>query len=75
MFGVKDSLVVDLHEVGDPTAKKYDVKPGSLVLTHDFVLVSDKEATDLRDEKSKKALAALGRKIKLLNGLPVPDVD
>ena len=75
VFGVKDSLLVDLHPADEAIAKQYDVKAGSAVLTHDFVLVSDKEASDLRDERSKKALEALGRKVKLLNGLPVPDVD
>ncbi|KAI9814240.1 MAG: hypothetical protein M1827_003406 [Pycnora praestabilis] len=75
VFGVKDSLVVDLHEIDEEMAKKYDVKPGSLLLKHNFVLVTDKEVNDLRDRKSKEALAALGRKVKILNGLPVPDVD
>ena len=75
VFGVKQSLVVDMHPADEETAKKYDVKPEALVLKYDFVLVSDKEASDLRDEKSRKALADLGRKVKLLNGLPVPDVD
>ena len=75
VFGVKDSLVVDLHEVDSATAEKYGVKPGSRVLRHDFVLVSDQEANDLRDQKSREALTALGRKVKFLNGLPVPDVD
>jgi len=55
--------------------KKYGVKQGTLTLTYDFVLVSEMEASDLRDERSRKALEALGRRMKLLNGLPVPDVD
>ena len=44
-------------------------------MTYDFVLVSDKEACDLRDENSRKALEGLGRKVKSLEGLPVPDLD
>ena len=75
MFGVKDSLLVDFDKVDEATAKKYNVKPGSLLLKHDFVLITEKEASDLRNEQSKKALEALGRKVKLLDGLPVPDVD
>ena len=75
VFGVKQSLVVNMHPANENIAREYDVKPGDLILRHDFVLVSDKEASDLRDERSKKALAELGRKVKLLNGLPVPDVD
>lgn len=45
------------------------------MLKHDFVLVSDKETEKLRDENALRALKALGRKVKLLNHLPVPDVD
>lgn len=75
VFGVKDSLLVDLVDVDENTAKMYDVKLGSNMTRYDFVLVSEKEASDLRAERAKKALADLGRKAKLLNGLPVPDVD
>lgn len=75
MFGVKNSLIIDLKSVDDATAKQYKVKPGTALLNHDFVLVSDKEADDLRDENARKALADLGLKVKLINGLPVPDVD
>jgi hypothetical protein len=64
-----------LNEIDATTAEKYDVKPGSKVLKHDFVLVSDQEANELRDQRSRDALTKLGRKVKFLNGLPVPDVD
>lgn len=56
-------------------AKEYSVKEGSKVLKHDFVLVDEKETERLRDENALKALKALGRRVKLLNHLPVPDVD
>lgn len=75
MFGVKNSLIVDLESVDDATAKQYNVKPGIMLLKYDFVLITDKEATDLRNEQTKKALTDLGRKMKLINGLPIPDVD
>lgn len=75
VFGVKNSLIVDIELVDDATAKEYNVKPGTRLLKYDFVLVTEKEANDLRDEKAKKALADLGRRIKLVNGLPIPDVD
>ena len=75
VFGVKESLLVDFHPADRMIAKDYDVEIGSAVLEHDFVLVSDKEASDLRAERSRKALADLGRKVKLIHGLPVPDVD
>ena len=67
--------MVDYTQVDRETAKKYGVKEGTLLMTYDFVLVSDKEAGDLREEKSRKALEGLGRKVKFLEGLPIPDVD
>jgi hypothetical protein len=42
---------------------------------YDFVLVTEKESFDLRAENSKKALEKLGRRVKIVEGLPVPDVD
>jgi hypothetical protein len=75
VFGVKQSLIVDFDAVDATTAKQYGVEKGSKVLKHDFVLVSDKETEKLRDENALKALKALGRRVKLLNHLPVPDVD
>jgi hypothetical protein len=75
VFGVKESLVIDYTTVDKETAQKYAVDEGSLLMAYDFVLVSDKEASELRDEKSRRALASLGRKVKFLDGLPVPDLD
>jgi len=75
VFGVKQSLVIDFDTVDTATAKTYGVKEGSKVLRHDFVLVSEKETEKLRDENALKAMKVLGRKVKLLNHLPVPDVD
>lgn len=75
VFGVKESLLVKFNPADRMTAKDYDVKVGSPVLEHDFVLATEQEASDLRDERSKKALVDLGRKVKLMEGLPVPDVD
>ena len=75
MFGVKDSLVVDYTRVDQDAAQKYGVKEGTLLMTYNFVLVSDAEASDLREQESRKALEGLGRKVKFLEGLPIPDVD
>ncbi|KAI5305104.1 hypothetical protein KEM56_005295 [Ascosphaera pollenicola] len=76
VFGVKSSLVVDLGKVDTPElAKRYDVPIGTSLLQHDFVLVTDDEAKNLREQKSKDAFEALGRKVVMINGLPVPDVD
>lgn len=75
VFGVKQSLIVDFDKADAETAKEYDVKEGSIVLKHDFVLITEKESSDLRNEKSKEALEKLGKKVKIIEGLPVPDVD
>ena len=75
VFGVKDGLIVEVGKVDKATAEKHGVKEGSALITWDFVLVSDKEANELRDQKSIAALKALGRHVKIVDGLPVPDVD
>jgi hypothetical protein len=75
VFGVKDNLVVEVGKVDKATAEKYGVKEGTALITWDFVLVSDKEADELRDRKSMEALEKLGRYVKIVDGLPVPDVD
>lgn len=75
VFGVKNSLVVDLTPVDPETATRYGVPESAKVIRYDFVLVDAKETERLRDENALKALKALGRKVKLLNHLPVPDLD
>jgi protocatechuate 3,4-dioxygenase beta subunit len=75
VFGVKKSLIVDFSTADAAIAQKYGVKEGSKVLKHDFVLVDEKQTERLRDENALKAMKKLGRKVKLLNHLPVPDVD
>lgn len=75
MFGVKNSLIVELGKVDKATAEKYGVNEGIALMTYDFVLVTDKESADLRARNSKAALEKLGRKVKIVEGLPVPDVD
>ncbi|KAJ5937674.1 hypothetical protein N7454_004016 [Penicillium verhagenii] len=75
VFGVKDSLIVDIGKAGPEIAKKYNVPEGHALLTYDFVLVSDSETADLRAKNSMVALDKLGRKVKIVNGLPIPDLD
>lgn len=75
VFGVKQSLIADFTTVSPEEAKKYGVKEGTKVLKHDFVLVGEKETEKLRDENAMKALGKLGRKVKLIDHLPVPDLD
>jgi protocatechuate 3,4-dioxygenase beta subunit len=76
VFGVKDSLVVDLGVVDDVIARRYPgTKEGMKLLRYNFVLVSERETAELRDRNSKEALEKQGMKVRLIDGLPVPDVD
>ena len=75
VFGVKNSLIVELGKVDKATADKYGVKEGSALMTYDFVLVTEKNSFDLRCENSAKALERLGRRVKIVKGLPVPELD
>jgi hypothetical protein len=75
VFGVKQSLIVDFDTVTKEEAETYDVKEGSKVLRHGFVLVTEKETQELRDKNALEALGKLGRKVKLIDHLPIPDVD
>ena len=72
---MKDTLIVELGKVDKAMAEKYGVEEGIKLMTYDFVLVSEKESFDLRVKNSKDALEKLGRRVKMVEGLPVPDVD
>ncbi|KAL3484384.1 Intradiol ring-cleavage dioxygenase, partial [Aspergillus germanicus] len=74
VFGVKDSLVVDIKRAGPEYAAKYGVSEDHALLTYDFVLVSDVETRELREKNSKVALDKLGLKVKIVNGLPIPEL-
>ncbi|KAF2993950.1 hypothetical protein E8E14_001886 [Neopestalotiopsis sp. 37M] len=75
VFGVKQSLIVDLDKVDKETAAKYDAKEGTWLLRHEFVLVTEKETQDLRDRNAVEALEKLGLRMKLVDHLPVPELD
>ncbi|KAI5461882.1 putative catechol dioxygenase [Mariannaea sp. PMI_226] len=76
VFGVKDSLVVQIKKVEDEAlAKEHGVEMGSAMLTYDFVLVTDKAAAALRRQKAEEAMAKLGRKFRFIDDLPIPDLD
>lgn len=75
VFGVKQSLIVDLDKVDAETAKTYGVKEGMTFLKHDFVLVTKEETERLRDKNAAEALEKLGLRMKLVDHLPVPDLD
>jgi hypothetical protein len=75
VFGVKSSLIIDLGKADAAMAKQYNVKEGTWLLQHEFVLVSQKETDELRDAKAIEALTALGLPLKLVDHLPVPELD
>lgn len=75
---MKESLVVDLKSVSDVEglAEKYNVDPSTKLLKYDFVLVTDQEATDLRDQKAMEAMEKQGlTKMRIINGVLIPDPD
>ena len=75
VFGVKESLLIDLGAVNSEQASKYGVKEDSKLISYDFILVSEHESRKLREENAMKAMEKLGRQMKLYKGLPVPEVD
>jgi hypothetical protein len=75
VFGVKQSLIVDLERVDKDTAAQYGVEEGIWLLKYDFVLTTKEETENLRDKLAKEALEKLGLKLKLVDHLPVPDLD
>lgn len=75
VFGVKKSLVVELGKVDEATAKEYGVKEGSWLLKHDFVLSTQQETEELRDRLAVEELEKLGLRMKLVDHLPVPELD
>lgn len=75
VFGVKESLLIDLGTVNAEQAAKYGVKEGSKLMSYDFVLVSEEESRKLREKNAMEAVEKQGMKVKLWNGLPIPDVD
>lgn len=76
VFGVKDSLVVDVQKVGDEEqATLYGVELGTLLIKYDFVLVTMKAAAGLRRKNAEQAMASQGRRVRFIDDLPVPEVD
>ncbi|KAI5197099.1 cathecol 1,2-dioxygenase [Aureobasidium subglaciale] len=71
VFGVKRSLLVDLHPVDDETRAKYNVSKDTKDLFHDFVLATDEETKNLRERNSKDALKKLGYSAVVVKGSPV----
>jgi hypothetical protein len=76
VFGVKSSLVIDVGKVGDPkVAEEYGVSAEDWAINYDFAMVSKQEAVELKNRNAEEALKKLGVTAKILNGLPVADLD
>lgn len=72
---MKESLLIDLGTANAEQAAKYGVKEGSKMISYNFVLVSEAESKKLREKNAMEAMEKLGRRMKLYEGLPVPDID
>lgn len=77
VFGVKESLIVPLQTVNSEQAAKYGVEEGTHLLQHNFVLVTSQETSALRDKNAMESMAILfpGKKVELVEHLPVPELD
>lgn len=56
VFGVKESLITTLGSVSDVEGltEKYGVAPTTKLLKHDFVLITDEESDNLREQNAWK---------------------
>lgn len=56
VFGVKESLVVDLKRIGDVAglAEKHGVSPDTKLLEHHFVLITEEESRVFRDSEAQE---------------------
>jgi hypothetical protein len=74
VFGVKESLIVELGKVGDipGLAEKHGVSPETKLLKHDFVHLTDEESHQLRTEEAWKAARKQGDHLKVVDGRLVP---
>lgn len=76
VFGAKKSLIVDIKQVtSESMAEKCGAPLGMKLLEHDFVVVTNAEATKLRREKAQEIMGHGGRKIDFYNDLPFLAVD
>lgn len=62
VFGVKESLVIDLMTVSDVEgmAEEYGVPPSTKLMKYDFVLVTEEEVENLKVKKEKEARTKAG---------------
>lgn len=75
MFGVKQSSVVSLDKVDKATAEQYDIRECSWLLNQDFLLVTEDEASRLRYDSAVDAMKKLGLRMKMVDYVPVPELN
>ncbi|KAH6988659.1 Intradiol ring-cleavage dioxygenase [Ilyonectria destructans] len=76
VFGVKNTLVVELQRVNDQeVADQYSVQVGCALMEYDFGLVTKEDAFNIRYKNAEAAMKAKGMKMQYIDGLPVPEVD
>ncbi|KAI1392026.1 dioxygenase [Hypoxylon trugodes] len=75
VFGAKEALTIDFTTADAAIAKEYDYPEGGLLLVQDFILTTQAQTDKLRDDLAVKAIKQLGLNLKLVDHLPVPDVD
>lgn len=74
VFGVKESLIIDLARVGDTEglAEKYDVSPDTKLLKYDFVLITEEEAQKARVQAAQEVADKQDGKLKVVDGQLIP---
>lgn len=70
VFGVKESLVINVHDNDKSTAEKYGLGMDSKLTKHYFVLASEDKGNALRNESSMRALHDLARPVVIANHAP-----
>ena len=75
VFGVKESLIVTLREVGDVEglAERHGVLLTTKLLRHDFVLTTEEESLAVRQQDAQREVERQGGGLKVVGGLLVPD--
>ncbi|KAH7147196.1 putative hydroxyquinol 1,2-dioxygenase [Dactylonectria estremocensis] len=56
VFGVKESLIIDIGTVDDAISETYDVPVGMKMVKYDFVLMTTDDALELRRKKAEDTL-------------------
>lgn len=70
VFGVKESLIIDLQRVGDVDglAEKHGVPPDTKLLQYDFVLITDEQQQKKREEDAWREVERQGGGLDVIDG-------